>query len=44
MAKSGVKLGVRVAHVLTLSSGKIVRWEYFGEDRDAALKAVGLEE
>src|SRR4051794_26777540 len=43
-ARSGVKLGVRVAHVLTLRTGKIVRWEYFGEDRDAALKAAGLTE
>jgi ketosteroid isomerase-like protein len=43
-ARSGAKLGVRVAHVLTLRGGRIVRWEYFGESRGEALKAVGLEE
>jgi ketosteroid isomerase-like protein len=42
LAKSGVKLGVRVGHLLTLRAGKIVRWEYFGEDRAACLEAVGL--
>jgi ketosteroid isomerase-like protein len=44
LARSGLRLGVRVGHVLTLSGRKIVRWEYFGEDRAAALKAAGLEE
>jgi ketosteroid isomerase-like protein len=43
LSKSGIKLGVRVGHVLTLSSGKIVRWQFFGEDRMACLQAVGLE-
>jgi ketosteroid isomerase-like protein len=42
LAKSGIKLGVRVGHVLTLSAGKIVRWRYFGEDRAACLQAGGL--
>jgi ketosteroid isomerase-like protein len=43
LAKSTIKLGVRVGQVLTLSSGKVVRWQYFGEDRAACLKAVGPE-
>jgi ketosteroid isomerase-like protein len=42
LARSGVKLGVRVGSVLTFRDGKIVRWQYFGEDRAACLKAVGL--
>lgn len=42
--KSGIKLDVTVAHVLTLGDGKIVRWQYFGEDRAACLKAAGLEQ
>jgi ketosteroid isomerase-like protein len=44
VARSGVRLGVRVGHILTAKAGKIVRWQYFGEDRSACLKAVGLEE
>ena len=43
-ARSGLRLGVRVGHILTVKAGKIVRWKYFGEDRSACLKAVGLEE
>jgi ketosteroid isomerase-like protein len=42
LSKSGIKLGVGVGHVLTLSAGKIVRWQYFGEDRAACLEAAGL--
>jgi ketosteroid isomerase-like protein len=41
LAKSGIKLGVRVGHVLSFRAGKIVRWQYFGEDRAACLEAVG---
>jgi ketosteroid isomerase-like protein len=44
LAKSGIKLSIRVGHVLTLNGGKIVRWQFFGEDRAACLKAVGLAE
>jgi ketosteroid isomerase-like protein len=44
VARSGVKLGVAIAYVLTFRAGKIIRWVYFGEDRPEALKAVGLEE
>jgi ketosteroid isomerase-like protein len=44
LAKSGIKLGVRVGQVLTLSGGKIARWQYFGEDRAACLEAAGLAE
>jgi ketosteroid isomerase-like protein len=43
LAKSGIKLGVRVGHVLTFRDSKLVRWQYFGEDRAACLRAVGLE-
>jgi ketosteroid isomerase-like protein len=42
-ARSGVRLSVRVCHVLTLSRGKIVRWQYFGEEPTEALKAVGMQ-
>jgi ketosteroid isomerase-like protein len=34
LAKSGIKLGVRVGQVLTLSGGKIARWQYFGFGRN----------
>jgi ketosteroid isomerase-like protein len=44
VARSGVRLGVRVGHILTVKAGKIVRWQYFGEDRSACLKAVGQED
>jgi ketosteroid isomerase-like protein len=44
VARSGVRLGVRVGHILTVKARKIVRWQYFGEDHSACLKAVGLEE
>jgi ketosteroid isomerase-like protein len=42
IARSGVRLSVRVCHALTLIGGKIVRWQYFGEDRAGCFKAVGL--
>jgi ketosteroid isomerase-like protein len=42
LARSGLRLGVHVGHLLTLSGGKIVRWEFFGEDRSACLRAAGL--
>jgi ketosteroid isomerase-like protein len=42
LARSGIKLGVRVGYVLTFRDGKIVRWQYFGEDRLACLEAAGL--
>jgi|SRR5271165_3194035 len=41
LAKSGIKLSVRVGQVWTLRDGKIVRWQFFGEDRAACLEAVG---
>jgi ketosteroid isomerase-like protein len=44
LSKTGIKLGVRVGHALTLSGGKIVRWQYFGENRTACLEAAGLDE
>jgi ketosteroid isomerase-like protein len=44
LAKSGVKLAVRVGQVLTLSGAKIIRWQFFGEDRAACLEAAGLTE
>jgi ketosteroid isomerase-like protein len=44
LAKSGIRLGVRVGQVLTLRDGKIVHYQYFGEDRAACLEAVELEE
>ena len=42
LSRSGIRLGVRVGHVMTFRDGKIVRSQYFGEDRAAALEAVGL--
>ena len=44
LSKSGIELGQRVSQVWTFRDGKIVRDRFFGEDRAACLKAVGLEE
>jgi ketosteroid isomerase-like protein len=44
LSRSGIRLGVRVSHIMTFRDGKIVRMQYFGEDRAACLKAAGLEE
>ena len=44
LSRSGIKLDIRVGHVLRLVGGKIVRWTYFGEDRAACLEAAGLKE
>ncbi len=44
VAKSGISLGINVGQVWTFRDGKIIRDEYFGEDRTACLRAVGLEE
>ena len=41
---SGVDVEAHVWNVWTFRNGKPVEWTYFGEDRAAALKAVGLEE
>ena len=43
MSKSGVKLSQRVSQVWTFRDGKIVRDQYFGDDREACLRAAGLE-
>jgi ketosteroid isomerase-like protein len=42
LSRSGIKLAHRVGQVWTFRDGKIVRDEYFGEDRHACLQAVGL--
>ncbi|HEV2923549.1 MAG TPA: nuclear transport factor 2 family protein [Solirubrobacteraceae bacterium] len=42
LSKSGIKLSQRVGQVWTFRDGKIVRDQYFGEDRVACLEAVGL--
>src|SRR3954467_9626517 len=39
--RSGASVEARVAHVLTLRGGKLLRLEYYG-DRGEALRAVGL--
>jgi ketosteroid isomerase-like protein len=41
---SGVEVGVHVWNVWTFRDGKPIEWTYFGEDRAAALEAVGLSE
>jgi ketosteroid isomerase-like protein len=42
LSKSGIKLDHRVGQVWTFRDGKIVRDQFFGEDRAACLAAVGL--
>jgi ketosteroid isomerase-like protein len=41
---SGVDVGAHVWNVWTFRDGKPVEWTYFGEDKAAALEAVGLRE
>jgi ketosteroid isomerase-like protein len=41
---SGVRVESRVVHVWTFRDGAPIKLEYFGEDRAAALEAVGLSE
>jgi ketosteroid isomerase-like protein len=41
---SGAEVDVHVAHVLTFRDGLAIEDAYFGEDRAAALEAVGLAE
>ena len=41
---SGVDVGAHVWNVWTFRDGKPIEWTYFGEDRAAALEAVGLSE
>jgi ketosteroid isomerase-like protein len=41
---SGAQVEARVANVWTFRDGKPVEFTYFGEDRAAALEAVGLSE
>jgi ketosteroid isomerase-like protein len=40
--ESGVEVKARIAHLMTLRDGKVVRVQSF-EDREEALKAAGLE-
>ena len=42
LSKSGIKLSQRVGQVWTFRDGKIVRDQYFGDDRAACLQAAGL--
>jgi ketosteroid isomerase-like protein len=44
LSRSGIRLSVRVGHVMTFRDGKIVRFQYIGEDRAACLEAAGLED
>ena len=41
---SGVEVEAHVWNLWTFRDGKPVRWDYFGEDRAAALEAAGLSE
>ena len=41
---SGVEVEAYVWNVWTFRDGKPIEWTYFGEDRAAALEAVGLSE
>jgi len=41
---SGVPVEAHVWAVCRFSDGKLVEWTYFGDDRAAALEAVGLSE
>jgi ketosteroid isomerase-like protein len=41
---SGIEVEAHVWNVWTFSDGKLAEWTYFGEDRAAALEAVGLSE
>ena len=41
---SGVEVEAYVWNVWTFRDGEIAEWTYFGEDRAAALEAVGLSE
>jgi ketosteroid isomerase-like protein len=41
---SSVEVGAHVWNVWTFRDGKPVEWTYFGDDRAAALEAVGLSE
>jgi len=43
LSRSGIRMGVRVGHVWTFRDDKVVRAQYFGEDRAACLKGAGLE-
>jgi ketosteroid isomerase-like protein len=42
LSKSGIKLSQTVGQVWTFREGKIIRDQFFGEDRAACLEAVGL--
>ena len=42
LSKSGIKLSQSVGQLWTFRDGKIVRDQYFGEDRAACLEAAGL--
>ena len=42
LSKSGIKLSQSVGQVWTFRDGKIIRDQYFGEDRAACLHAAGL--
>jgi ketosteroid isomerase-like protein len=44
LSKSGIKLSQSVCQVWTFRDGKIIRDQYFGEDRAACLQAAGLAE
>ena len=42
--QTGINIDSTVGHVCTLRDGKLIRIDYFGEDRGAALEAVGLSQ
>src|SRR5262245_52851012 len=41
---SGARVEARVWNLWTVRDGMAVKWEYFGEDRGAAIEAAGLSE
>jgi len=41
-SQSGIRVDTQVGHVCTLRDGKIIRLDYFGDDRAACLEAAGL--
>jgi ketosteroid isomerase-like protein len=41
--RSGIELVVRTGSIMTFREGKLIRYCYFGEDRDACLSAAGLD-
>jgi ketosteroid isomerase-like protein len=43
-SQSGITVDAPVSHVCTVRDGRVVRLEYFGDDRAGCLRAAGLSE